>query len=506
MSMVDHALPTGFRALPHNLEAEQAIIGALLIRNSAYQDIAGFLRPEHFYEPVHQRIYQAIEATIEAGRLADAITLRQDFRDDPAVRDINPGDYLTDVALAGEMIMNVGDYARVVIDMAARRQIAALADAVSNRAYDPTSEEAAAQIALIERDLDSLRHHADQGGLSIIAAASLEGQATKPREWLIEDWLPRGAITSYYGPGGVGKSLTALQAAIAISMGLPFFGIKTEQAPVLGVFCEDDAHELHRRLVSCCKSMSVDIAELTNLHWSARCGEGFEGGSAGNIIARIDKATGILVKMPLYTQIKKTALDLGAKLVILDNISHIFGGNENERADVTQFLNLLNDLAQAIGGAVLLIGHTAKAEGSEYSGCTAWNNDIRSRWLIKKAAPDEDDDNDALNNARVLGKLKANYSTEEDIIILWDDGAFKREIAAAGNFVDAIERRHREKKAEEAFLACLDKLTEQGRNVSHSEASPNNFAPKVMVRMDACDGLLMRDLKSAMERLVMRAA
>jgi RecA-family ATPase len=71
--------------------------------------------------------------------------------------------------------------------------------------------------------------------------------------------------------------------------------------------------------------------------------------------------------MPLYGQIKQAALDLGAKLVILDNISHIFGGNENDRADVTQFLNLLNDLARAIGGAVLLIGHTAKAEGSEYS-------------------------------------------------------------------------------------------------------------------------------------------
>jgi replicative DNA helicase len=495
------SMPEGFRQPPFDIDSEQRLLGSILISNDGYRLISHVLRPEHFYEPVHRRIYGKICQMIEAGQLADNVTIRFAFQSDPDIPSFDGDHYFTRLAQSSWTALNIPDYASHIIDLAVRRRIIQAAEAAANRAYDPSSEAGDEQLAALERDLEFIRDGGGQGRLDIIDAAGLDGLQTKPREWLIEDWLPLGAITSYYGPGGVGKSLTALQAAIAISMGLPFFGIRTVRAPVLGIFCEDDADELHRRLVSCCKSMSVDIGSLDNLHWSARCGEGFDGGSAGNLIARVDTATGILVKMPLYGQIKQAALDLGAKLVILDNISHIFGGNENDRADVTQFLNLLNDLARAIGGAVLLIGHTAKAEGSEYSGCTAWNNDIRSRWLIQKPSQTDDDDSDPLNGARILSKLKANYSTEEEIIVVWDDGAFKRDMHDPGNFVDTIERRHREKKAEDAFLACLDKLTEQGRNVSHSERSISNYAPKIMMRMGEADGLLLRDLRLAMERL-----
>lgn len=337
--------------------------------------------------------------------------------------------------------------------------------------------------------------------LGVVKASSLAGVDPEPREWLIENWLPVGCVTSFYGDGGVGKSLAALQAGIAISAGLPFFGMPTTKAKVLAVFCEDDQPELHRRLASACKSMSVDIAELDDLHWSARCGEGFDEGETGNLIATIGQ-DGTLSKTPLYLAIRKAAVDLGARLVILDNISHIFAGNENSRVEVTQFINLLNDLATTIGGAVLLLGHTAKLAGSEYSGSTGWNNAVRSRWIFERPEQSEDEEQDNVADARILRKAKANYAkTGDQLLVVWDDGAFKREMMAASDFVDALERKNREREVELIFLACLDELTEQERNVSHSETSPKNFAPKIMARMEAAKGTPIRELRLAMDRL-----
>ena len=63
--------PAGFRTQPHNIEAEQALLGAILINNEAYHRVAEFLRPEHFYEPVHGRIFEAMARLVESGRLAD---------------------------------------------------------------------------------------------------------------------------------------------------------------------------------------------------------------------------------------------------------------------------------------------------------------------------------------------------------------------------------------------------------------------------------------------------
>ncbi|NJO36943.1 MAG: replicative DNA helicase, partial [Rhizobiales bacterium] len=62
-------LPAGFRSQPHNIEAEQALLGAILINNEAYHRVSDYLRAEHFYEPVHRRIYEAMSRLIETGRL-----------------------------------------------------------------------------------------------------------------------------------------------------------------------------------------------------------------------------------------------------------------------------------------------------------------------------------------------------------------------------------------------------------------------------------------------------
>src|SRR6266550_191681 len=80
------ALP--FRAAPHNLEAEQALLGAILVNNEACDRVSSFLDPSHFFEAVHARIYEAASTLIRAGKLASPVTLKTYFERDETLKEI----------------------------------------------------------------------------------------------------------------------------------------------------------------------------------------------------------------------------------------------------------------------------------------------------------------------------------------------------------------------------------------------------------------------------------
>ena len=98
-------------------------------------------------------------------------------------------------------------------------------------------------------------------------------------------------------------------------------------------------------------------------------------------------------------------------LVIIDNAGQVFGGNENDRAQVTMFLNLLNGIAHRQQCAILLLAHPAKAIGSQYSGSTAWENVARSRWLLSIS-----DD----KKIRTLAVEKSNYGGYPSMQLAYD--------------------------------------------------------------------------------------
>ena len=90
----DGSADLNIRLAPFNLEAEQAVIGAILTNNEALNRVGEYLRPEHFYEPVHQRIYQAILSQIDRGFVANPVTLKNTFDKDESLSDIGGADYL----------------------------------------------------------------------------------------------------------------------------------------------------------------------------------------------------------------------------------------------------------------------------------------------------------------------------------------------------------------------------------------------------------------------------
>jgi len=145
------------RTQPHNIEAEQALLGAVLVNNVAHERISEILAEEHFYDPVHGRIYGAINTLINRGQIADPKTLRGLFESDPALASLGGAQYLADLAGSIITVVNVEDYARLIHDLYLRRQLIILGEDVVNDAYKHDLERPAKnQIEVTEQRLFEL--------------------------------------------------------------------------------------------------------------------------------------------------------------------------------------------------------------------------------------------------------------------------------------------------------------------------------------------------------------
>jgi len=129
--------PTPFRQAPHNIEAEQALLGAILVNNEALDRVSSFLDAEHFYDPLHAQIYETLAKLIQAGKQATPITLRTFFE---TAEPIEPGltvpQYLGRLAANATTIINAADYGRTVYDLATRRSLIVIGEDMVNGAFD----------------------------------------------------------------------------------------------------------------------------------------------------------------------------------------------------------------------------------------------------------------------------------------------------------------------------------------------------------------------------------
>jgi replicative DNA helicase len=147
----------GYRQAPHNLEAEQAILGAILVNNEAAQKVQGFLMPEHFFEPVHGRIYESVLKLMDKNQIADPVKLKPYFDNDEALADVGGAQYLVRLAASAATIINTEDYGRTIYDLAMRRSLIQIGEEMVNDAYDaPIDEEAMEQISAAEKQLFDL--------------------------------------------------------------------------------------------------------------------------------------------------------------------------------------------------------------------------------------------------------------------------------------------------------------------------------------------------------------
>ena len=125
-----------YRILPHNFEAEQGLLGALLVDNRALEKVIDFLREQHFFVPAHQRIYETIYKLVDRGQSASPVTLKNYFEKDEDLADVGGADYLADLAASVIGIVNAKDYARTIYDLHLRRSLITLGEDIVNEAYD----------------------------------------------------------------------------------------------------------------------------------------------------------------------------------------------------------------------------------------------------------------------------------------------------------------------------------------------------------------------------------
>src|ERR1700690_3329993 len=115
--------PEPARIPPSNVEAEQALLGAIFRNNLAHGRVSDFLEPEHFSYAVHQRIYAAVGKLIERGQPANPITLKNLFDQDGALAEIGGAQYLTRLAEPAVTIINAEHYGRTIHDLHLRREL-----------------------------------------------------------------------------------------------------------------------------------------------------------------------------------------------------------------------------------------------------------------------------------------------------------------------------------------------------------------------------------------------
>ncbi len=178
----------GYRSPPMNLEAEQALLGAVLANNAAFEKVSDFLFPQHFADPVHARIFEACGKLIERGQIANAIQLKNLFEREELLSDVGGAQYLAKLQSSFVTIINAEDYGRTIHDLYLRRQLIALGEDVVNDAFEhDLDSDANSQIEGAEERLYNLAEAGEiEGGLAPFRQAIIESinmtEAAKRRE------------------------------------------------------------------------------------------------------------------------------------------------------------------------------------------------------------------------------------------------------------------------------------------------------------------------------------
>src|ERR1700761_7591476 len=168
------------RQMPHNADAEQGLLGALLIDNRAYEKVADFLKVEHFYAPAHGRIYGIIAKLIERGQIASPVTVKALVHEDEDLTHLGGGAYLADLAASVVTILSVEDYGRAIFDLHVRRQLIAMGEEMVSDAFKfDIDQSPTEQIEGTERKLYELATVGDNSGSGFIPfSTSLTGAIT----------------------------------------------------------------------------------------------------------------------------------------------------------------------------------------------------------------------------------------------------------------------------------------------------------------------------------------
>src|ERR1700691_2327760 len=376
-----------FRVPPHNIEAEQALLGAILVNNDAFDRVSDFLKAQDFSEELHRRIYDIAAQLIRGGKLATPITLKT-FLGEHDLGGVTFAQYLAGVAPEATTTINAADYGRAIHDLAVRRDLIVIGEDIVNGAYDaPIAASPRDQIEEAERKLYAIAESGRyDGGFQRFSEALAVAVDMAAKAWERDGRL--SGLAS--GLTDLDKMLGGLQPSdLVIIAGRPGMGktalatniayniAKAHQAPVqadgtmksvnggiVGFFsCEMSAEQLATRI----------LAEQTGISSSLIR----RGGISQTEFDKIRDYTIELQRLPLYvdetgglsiSQLTARARRLkrqkGLDLIVVDYIQLLQGsgkrGNDNRVQEVTEITTSLKALAKELNIPVIALSQLSR--------------------------------------------------------------------------------------------------------------------------------------------------
>lgn len=305
---------------------------------------------------------------------------------------------------------------------------------------------------------------------SVVPVDDLDTAELEPQGWFWDHYIPARELTLLGAHGGTGKSMFALMLAVCVALGIPFLGVPTRRAPVVFFSAEDDAPILRRRLSAILRSLGVASSGL---------GDWLRVIDATTVPAELAEMVSSLgsdgVVSPARMQLTSIGADLrdlisgigSAPLLIVDNASDTYGGNEIVRPEVRGFIRALLKMVRPLGGAVVLLAHLDKASakgggGESYSGSTAWHNSARSRLTM---ARDKTDDSVSLTHE------KSNHGPRRDPmrLVSGPDGVLTSQQGQGDPGAGLLAS-----SSTKALLRLIEAFTARGEFVSTATTSPTH--------------------------------
>ncbi|MEO6225095.1 MAG: replicative DNA helicase [Sphingomicrobium sp.] len=379
--IADPAAEPVAHALPQNVEAEAALLGALMIDNRLVEDVQLKLRPDHFFEPLHGRIYEAVLRMTDANRVANPVTLRPLFESDEAIKEVGGPAYLAQLTGSGAAVIGARDFAQQIYDLALLRALIGVGRDLVESALD-TSEDVA-PLAQIERAETELYKVAEEGGAE--GKAKSFADATKEALAMAERALNSGGHLSGFTTGleslnakigglhksdliivagrpGMGKS--ALGTNIAFAAAKRFLkdredGIEPEKsagAPAALFSLEMSADQLATRILAEQSGISSENLRMGKISQQEFRQLARAAADLQTLPLYIDDTPGLTIAA-LRARARRLKRQKGIGLVVVDYLQLLQGtgrnANENRVQEISEISRGLKQLAKELDVPVI---------------------------------------------------------------------------------------------------------------------------------------------------------
>ncbi len=351
---------------PQNIDAEQALLGAILVNNDAFVSVSGFLHADHFFDPVHARIYAACASLIDKRQLASPVTLKSYFGRDDGLASVGGAAYLARLAGASAPVLNAEDYGRAIFDLALRRGLQQICEDGIARASAPDPGEAPIEIVqAIETQLYGLtavEHTSEPRPLSHAMDLTLARLSSDKKAMGVPSGLADldRHLGGFYAPGlfiiggrpSMGK--TALATTIAFNA--------AAHAPVLFVSLEMSADEIATRILASqtgAPVYKIKSGSLSDAEWRAIC-EAKIGLDARPLYI---EEQGALSLSNIRHRARRLKAKRGLGMVVIDYLQLISGSDKyraNKVAEVTEISMGLKALAKELSVPVVALSQLSR--------------------------------------------------------------------------------------------------------------------------------------------------